>query len=329
MKNYNMSILSKSSRRGFTIIELLVAVGVTALLVSLMLTIVVNILGGWSKSSGTLTSGNQARTVMDMITADLQSAIMRRDGNVWLVATIQTTPTGGEWGSSKKPATSSSSSSADSSLYIPTLANNQALEDYRFGQGGMWLRFFSSPPDTNASSATLSAPRAIAYQIVRQSVATGSAEKRYLFFRSELAPNSTFTAGYNLFDTGNYYASGAGSVLRTPTSNDLIANNVIDFGVRFYKRNSTNALVPIFPATGNICFAATSDTAKSGPGGEGSPVRDFPTVAEIFVRILTDDGVAKISNLEENLNNSETWWDIALANSRVYSRRIEIKSTGL
>lgn len=316
-----------SARSAFTIIELLVAVAVTALMVSLMLTIVVNVLNGWNRSSGTLSSGNQARTVMDLITSDLQSAILRRDGNVWLVATIQDSAPS-EWTGSTKPvgAASSATDTAGGSRYTPAVASPlPSIEDYRFGQGGVWLRMFTTVPDTNATIATISAPRAVSYKIVRQKVASSGTESRYMLYRSELAPDTTFTTGYDLFGS-SYYAG----VIKTPVQSSLVANNVVDFGVRFLKSNSTNQLVPIFPTTNSaVCFAATSDSAKSGSGVDSTPTRDFPTVADIFIRVLTDEGATKLANLESGVSTAETWWEIVLANSRVYSRRVEIKANGL
>ncbi len=328
----NKLLSGGSTRAAFTIIELLVAVAVTALMVSLMLTIVVNVLGGWNRSSGTLSSGNQARTVMDLVSSDLQSAIMRRDGNVWLVATIQTAASG--WtGGSKPTATASSASATNGSLFIPPFPSPitnppTSIEDYRFGQGGVWLRMFSTVPDTNTSTATLSAPRAVSYKIVRQNVTGSGNESRYMLYRSEIAPDLTFATGYDLF--GSAYYSGAAGIIRTPNADSLVANNVIDFGVRFLKSNGSNQLIPIFPAsTSDLCFAATSDSNKVGPGQEASPKRDFPTVADIFIRILTDEGATKLANLESGAVTAETWWEIALANSRVYTRRVEIKSSSL
>ena len=315
-----------STRAAFTIIELLVAVAVTALMVSLMLTIVVNVLGGWNRSSGTLSSGNQARTVMDLITSDLQSAILRRDNNVWLVATIQDSAPS-EWSGSTKPVGTASGPTdiTGGSRYTPAVASPlPSIEDYRFGQGGVWLRMFTTVPDTNATTTTLSAPRAVSYKIVRQKVASSGTESRYMLYRSELDPNATFTTGYDLFGS-SYYAG----VIKTPLQSSLVANNVVDFGVRFLKSNSTNQLVSIFPNTnGDVCFAATSST-KSGSGVDSTPTRDFPTVADIFVRVLTDEGATKLANLESGASTAETWWEIVLANSRVYTRRVEIKANGL
>lgn len=315
--------LSKScgngGRRGFTIIELLVAVGVTALLVSLMLTIVVNVMGGWNRSSGTLTSGNQARTVLDILSRDLQSAIFKRDDNVWMAATFQTSGAGFEWASSGKPAV----------ITIPTPTGSNpvpSLEDsYRFGQAGAWLRFFATIPGSN-SGTDISAPRAIAYQIVRRSVSSGSAEQSYFLQRSEETPADTFTKGYNLFSNVYYGASP----LRAPTDDTVIANNVVDFGVRCFKRNTTTGNMDmIFPLSNSaLCFAATSSTKTGSGPNEASPVSNFPDVVEVFVRVLTDEGAQQIANLEAGRITGD-WWTIVNANSRVYSRRVDIKSTSL
>ncbi len=179
----SISSVKRPGQKAFTIIELLVAVGVTALMVSLMLTIVVNVLGGWNRSSGSLTSGNQARLVLDQIGRDLQSAIIKRDGNGWVVATIQENQSnngsagviGANWSpTNPKPSLAGSNdpSNLTTSLVVPALVAPSTvpiIEDYRFGQGGVWLRFFTTSPDTNSGALhRISAPRAVAYQIVRQ-----------------------------------------------------------------------------------------------------------------------------------------------------------------
>lgn len=356
----------KSGTKGFTIIELLVAVGVTALMVSLMLTIVVNVLNGWNKSSGTLNSGNQARLVLDQLSRDLQSAIMKRDTNAWMAATIQQNQTGtgdaGITGANWSPTVSKPSAtggtdptSLTTSLVVPTATAPAVpvIDDYRFGQGGVWLRFFTNSPDSNTGGLhRISAPRAVAYQIVRLPVVSGkNSEQRYQLFRSEVRPGhstaalaarSTFAVGYNLLDpvaayntptatnsgvyiNGTIDEGGEPGSIRRPDRNQLIANNVIDFGIRFWVRNpATNALEIGFPkTTGDLTFAATTNAAVANKG--------FPEIAEVFVRILTDEGVNQISNLENGLtpNSSGKWWEIALANSKVFTRRVEIKSNSL
>ena len=363
----SIKFTTRSQASGFTIIELLVAVGVTALMVSLMLTIVTNVLNGWSRSSGTLTSGNQARLILDQLSRDLQSAIIKRDNNVWFAATIQQNQpiNGGDagltgdasWPTTAKPSgVAANETSNTGSYYAPVSTPTAPLEDYRFGQAGVWLRFFTTVPDTNAAGNLdrLSAPRAVAYQIIRLPVVYGTTETRYQFFRSEVSPSVTFNTGYNLFSSSYNTTSvpanltDAGSIrhpeIAVPSGNSstgrqlVLANNVIDFGVRIYARDSANALVAVFPAAGKTGFAATSATTTippapiSGALAAGDIVYGFPEVVEVSVRVLTDEGVKQLALLEDppsGYTAPANWWDIALANSRVYTRRIEIKSKSL
>ena len=277
------TFIETKGRSAFTLIELMVAIGVTALLVSLMLTITINVMGGWNKSSGSLTSGNQARLVLDMISRDLQGAVSKKDGNVWLAATIQQSQTGSGgsgvvgavWSSLKPSGNASSATDTSGSFFM-----SPSLEECRFGQAGTWLRFFTSVTDTNKAVGTdthISAPRAVAYQIVRLPVVyvtTGGAEYRYQLFRSEVSSNNTFTAGYDISNSNYTNATetadlvGAG-IIRNPevSSRDrslIIANNVIDVGVKLYMRETdptTSLVTPrlIFPAA-----AAASPNATTG-----------------------------------------------------------------
>jgi type II secretory pathway pseudopilin PulG len=336
----NAKFLSSKKRfaSGFTIIELLVAVGVTALMVSLMLTIVVNVLGGWNRSSGRLTSGNQARTVLDILSQDLQSAIIKRNGDVWLAATVQSTGAGFAWNKSDKPTTVNFPAIPASGDTLPSLEEDYTLPSaYKFGQAGVWLRFFATIPSSNAGT-DISAPRAISYQIIRRSVSGTSDEQSYMLHRSEVAPQATFTNGYDLYNPNGVYYSGD---IRNPGVDSVIANNVVDFGVRCLKRSTTGGpLELIFPDTASRSFAASSTTGKTGQiAGENTPVLDFPDVIEVYVRILTDEGAQLIANLEadpqritrpsEYATDAEYWTAIVGANSRVYTRRVEIKSTSL
>jgi hypothetical protein len=219
---------------------------------------------------------------------------------------------------------------------------------------GVWLRFFTTKMDDNSSTSDLSAPTAVAYQIARRHVtSSSSSEIRYMLYRSEVRPHSTgtFGAGYDLDpNDGDYTEPSAvpgapGNIIR-PASNTMIANNVIDFGVRLYVREGS-AFRLIFPAQaageGASPLAGTRSTSSSSSNNPeelshlaaGNPAdpedfyrEAFPHIVEIHLRVLTDEGARLIQNLEAD-RITGNWWDIAQANSRVFTRRVEILGRGL
>lgn len=355
-------------RSGFTLAELVVAAGITIALAAIMISIVANLMASVSRNSGSLLSNNQARIALDYLAQDLQSAVMRADNNVWLAATIQPDQSGtgdsefvtGDWSAGTEKPGNANPGNANSSLNLdPKDQDGEStlrLEDYRFGMAGVWLRMFTVEPDSNNGPGNYSTPRAIAYQIERYEVGSGSS-LRYGLFRSPVSPDNTFLEGFDLFfqqdgitpsdyNIANGTAGAPGNV-RKPRSDYLLANNVIDLGVRFWSRGSGGAVELLFPAddsglpsSDNRGFAATSDRTVVPPNpATGAPALEqmkfgFPEIAEVFLRVLTDDGARQIEALERGLLGArpsdyatygEWWWAVAEANSRVYTRSVEMK----
>jgi prepilin-type N-terminal cleavage/methylation domain-containing protein len=343
-------------RRAFTLVEVLVATAVTALLAGLMITVISNVMSAWRRSADTLQTNAQAKLALDYFAQDLGATIMRRDSRTWLIATVQPDQTGigdaggtlGSWnatGSGMMKSGWASPGSPTSSLELAPASNR--LEDYRFGMAGVWLRLVAGVPDSNNPAGTqqTSAPRVVGYQIVRHALSSSSTATatRYALFRAEVRPfhdtagsqaASTLVNGYdlgaaayttatanNLADTGN---------IRRPRRDILLANNIVDFGVRFFVRDAAGTLVLAFPTSNtNRGFAATTNMAFA-PGGSSftysgaAMTYGFPEVAEVFVRVLSEDGARQIEALESGRLPGLDWWTIVTANSQVYTRRIVI-----
>lgn len=78
----------KATRHGFTLVELLVAVGITAVLAAVLLSLVTSTLTLWGRSAVALSMDNQATLILDRVQRDLESAVVRRDIDVtWLEQT--------------------------------------------------------------------------------------------------------------------------------------------------------------------------------------------------------------------------------------------------
>ncbi len=154
--------------------------------------------------------------------------------------------------------------------------------------------------------------------------------------------------GYNLFmapDTTNgSYNTGNGTTghpgnVRRPHGNAVIANNVVDFGVRIFERDSSNNLVEVFPvdrrgggSTPVRVFASSTDNTRRDPFQPAVvPSFGFPVAVDVMVRILTPEGARLLNAYEATPANfpGTDWWTIVLQNSQVFSRRVFIKSTPL
>lgn len=361
-----------NTRSGFTLVELMVATGITLVLAALLLSITAGIMTSWNNSRGRLVSSNQAKLGLDQLTDDLQSLVLRSDGNVWLAATVTgTQPSAGDAGMvdefySLTTGARCKPPMADSYLMDPDI---HRIEDMRFGHVGVWLRFFSHQSSANTSTDNVSAVRALSYMVTHIPVGANVASgRRYFLCRSAVraapvavdeetgnpASGSVFTTGYNIVGNNAYNTPGSGNSgfsepgsIRRPDKNHIVGNDVIDFGIRIYCRNSTGELVERFPmdrtqptppAVWAFVATTTAGVARSGEGvdptGAGVVVNDMPAAFEVMVRVLTDEGVQLITGLEENRikppggdsNYNAYWWELAETHSVVYTRRIELPS---
>lgn len=345
---------------GFTLLEVVVAVGITAVLAGFIVALLTNVSGFWSRTSGRISAEAQARYVLDQLTLDLQGAIYRDDGNTWLAATIpaDTNNTRGLWATTGatqnalKPRNTVGGGAGSLQAIATRDLNENSTASPRFGVAGTWLRFFTTKRGANRTVATSSAPVAVGYQIVRRATTSTPAnpDRRYLLHRVEVEPGACLVAGYNIAAPGPYAPAsnspaaprGAPGEIRYPTLNSVVAENVIDFGLRMYvyaPNSNTGALelTRIFP-TGNNDLAHNATRPPRVPNAAGGYTDCFPEVVDVMVRVLTDEGARLLAGYEANpqrvraaanRNAQQYWWDLAIANSQVFTRRIVLPAKPL
>ncbi len=354
--------------RAFTLLELLVAASITVVISGFFFAIVRNVGTTWTRASGRLGADAQARLVLDQLALDLQGALFRDDGHVWFAADIlDTNGNSGLWVAAQTPNNAKPAGSTSLVLNSPSIA------DARFGLAGVWLRFFTTSRGTNttANPATISAPVAVGYQVVRRFTATNPLNQNtaYLLHRAEVRPGAVSSrlgvleSGYDLtaaaYTTGGANNDGSstgdprsvqapGTNAGTRNLDSIIADNVVDFGIRCYVRDATQpgGLRLIFPASaagvpgGTAATRLRSSLPSSVPAASGNATSPFPDVVDVMIRVLTDDGAELIANLEKSpaqpptrpqkyLNNAAWWWGVVQENSRVYTRRIVLRAQPL
>ena len=329
---------SAHNTRAFTLLELLVAAVITLVLAGIMLAVTTGTLTLWHRTQDNFSSSTQARLALDLLERDLQAGVLSADGvNTWLAVDVSNTPTallhhGWQSASLMKPAT------VESQRLVPPAVNglDATLTDARFGLSGAWLRFITTNIEANGSL-----PCAVSYLIARRPVSgpnnstTNPAQVRYTLFRSAVAADTTFATGYGVVAAGYGSSSSAPSVARSaptltnPPLSDALAVNVVDFSVWLHVRDSSGALRRVFPADNSDLSHAARDA------GTASDPNRYPEVVDVMLRILTDEGARLIDAMEQGsgaitrppefTNDAEWWWAVVAANSRVYTRRIEIK----
>jgi prepilin-type N-terminal cleavage/methylation domain-containing protein len=297
-------------QRAFTLIELLVAMAITMLLAGLLLTATTSLLQAWRRTQGDAAVAMAANLVLDQIERDLQSAVFRANGNIWLDGRMLDSgqlPNHG-WDLTAEGVLKPD---AESVRLLPE-PNDDApsrITDARFGRSGLWLRFVTADREGNAGTV----PVAVGYQIVRRNVAsTVSPAYRYGLFRTRMSSVDTFN-----FVLGPGLTDDSPTSLISPTLGDLLASNAVDFGIWLATRDVNGVEQPVYPA---------------GSLGQGVKAGAARGVVWVMVRILTEEGANLIEALERghsvpppDRSTGDWWWEQAEAHSRVFIRRIELK----
>lgn len=269
-----MTLSRLPKKKGFTVLELIVAVAVTALLSGMLLLISTQVLDTKSRASAELERNQIAHFILDQMQEDLQCALFRNDDNVWMaIRFLNESGNSGSWLEASK--NQFGKNNLDSLRIIASDWPTDSLKDEeidglgqgpfeksRFGVAGSWLRFFTQSPELDPNEKNHGAARAISYQIIRHGITSSpTSRKVYHLFRSDVSAKNTFEAGYDLHPEkgeGGYGGSaskisldpldpGTPRVPSTiidpiisdgsdyPATSFSLATNVIDFGIRAYR----------------------------------------------------------------------------------------------
>lgn len=75
----------RARRQGFTLVEILAATAIMVVITGFVLYLTSNVLSSWSASSSALSGNYEAKIALDKLSQDIESAIIRRNGNEWFV----------------------------------------------------------------------------------------------------------------------------------------------------------------------------------------------------------------------------------------------------
>lgn len=312
--------MNSKNRKGFTLIELIAALGITVLMGYFFVSIGGDFVTTWDHVGDSVARETEARSALDTIARDLESTFLREGSDVMFAVDVlsDNTNAGAKWepGSAERPS---------SSGYDPV--------NHEYGWAGSWLRFVSASPSLNA----------VGYQIIRSTIKDGLGTPRYMLYRNVVAHDSLVANAETSigFDLSNLAYTTNGDVT-TPIRSNILAVNVIDFGVRLYIFDSSGGGDPsgddapdglrlIFPADSSSALETTlpvgglahaADTFTGTTYGQR-----YPDVVEVFVRVLSEGGAAQLSEMEESGENSE-WQEVVDNHSRLYRRYVRLRGEG-
>jgi hypothetical protein len=192
-------------RQGFTLVEVCVATALSVLLLLALTMAVLNVAEQGRRLSDHLDRGARVRLLTSLLVSDLQSAIVRQDNSTWLAVDILAdTDNSGAWVAARGQKPGAASLQLDPREKDEKGREWADPEQYRFGVGGMWLRFITSAADRDVFTDGNAVPgdvNAVSYQLIRRAMPTSgyvndAANASYQLFRSIVRSDSTFDSGY-------------------------------------------------------------------------------------------------------------------------------------
>ena len=193
---------SNAVRRGFTLLEVMVATSIMVIIVLAVVTIATDTFKAYDRAVAELSTQSEARGVLDALENDLQTAILRPDGRCWMEVILPGSP----GAPVKAPA---------------PIGNMKGLDQ-------PILMFFASPPDRPRWNPTASTPRqslkgdvcAISYRLGQRSPFDMPGEpiqQVYGVYRTIVDPEGTFTEAFPIIFKSPPSVEPAPEVAKAPT----------------------------------------------------------------------------------------------------------------
>lgn len=193
---------SNALRRGFTLLEVMVATSIMVIIVLAVVTIATDTFKAYDRAVADLSTQSEARGVLDALENDLQTAVIRPDGRCWMEVIL--------------PGTSVAPAKAPAAI-----GNMQGLDQ-------PILMFFASPPDRPRWNPAASSPRqslkgdvcAIAYRLGQRSPFDMPGEpiqQVYGVYRTIVDPEGTFTEALPIIFKSPPTTEPAPEVAKAPT----------------------------------------------------------------------------------------------------------------
>lgn len=307
-------------KRGFTLMELMVAMAITTIIVTVLVSITSIALDTWNRSRSELRASRQAKSMIDSMARDFESLVTRKGNtNEWLSAVVD-------------PDLSSLGNSKIKSENASRLVFFTAATDRYNGKIG-------DPNDDKGGDVSC-----VAYQLKYRDPISTTGSSNYETFvlnRYLVNPNLTFDKLLGKTDSTNT-AKSLDKVFDAEYATDLekpenfVCENIYQFTITFHVQVTTVPATTTAPATvvsvpvtightANIFrIAGTKITNDfSGTGATALQVESGRvTAVEISATVLSDFGVEQSKN--RTFANADAKAKFFSQNSYEYSKLIQL-----
>lgn len=310
-----------SRSNGFTLIELMVAMTITTLIVTILVSITAISLDTWTRSRAEVRAARQAKSMADTMAKDFESMVSRRGTDMeWISAVVEDVVAQG-----KEPA----------------IASTNAAD----------LIFYTSPTDRYegdlSADTSIGDVSCVGYRLKYQDPIQsqgGTAIPSFVFYRLLVNPDETFE---KLLGNANEAEGGLKTAFDAAFSSDLdeaqnfVCENIFQFTITFnvtVSKSGTDVLptpitVPVtlgnngnnaadFSLVGGTIFTDYSPTSSSVSSDDVK--NGTLTSVEISLTVLTDTGIDQMRNRRFNSATEES--EFLAKNSFQYSKLVQISA---
>jgi prepilin-type N-terminal cleavage/methylation domain-containing protein len=286
-----MRMLHRRAKRAFTLIEILVATVIMVIMVGLVIQITSEVLNVWNRSSGKLSANAEARIAMDLLTQDLETAVLRNNGKQWLRVEAPVDPGG--------PYTDQT---VALKLFSPALDRDQAEAGDICG---------------------------IAYELNYGGSYAGADDNVYALYRKLVGPKETFDELMGSGDDGKQDVLNGGlwDNVVDPDRSNYLAGNVIEFKVLLYVEDPVGT-VKLLNANPKTLELDDRDYAYGIESDESAdPIPETLLYADIMLKIISDEAMELLAGTqaETTARLAQTGMTIEqyiAANSETFIRRV-------
>ena len=274
------------TRSAFTLIEIMVASVVMVILVGLVIQITTSVLNVWNDSSGKLSANAEARISLDLLTRDLETAVLKNNNKQWL------------------------------------RVDAPALSGGPYDNQTVALKLFSPALDRDQSQP--SDICAIAYHLEYGPAFQGSADNIYALYRKLETAKDTFDnfMGSSTDEVQDSLTGAGWEKADIVIEGNYLAGNIIDFKVILYEENTGSGVARAVNAT-EPDLVIINDSFFLG-GSVGTPIVNPLLFAEVILTVISDEGLQLLQRFDQvgSFEQYEDTGDIVREHGETFTRRV-------